>query len=306
MDSVELRGNILNILKKQGPISGESLAQQLGFSRVALWKHVEALRTMGYDIVGGRGGYTVSDSQDLLYPWEFPGMEQYIHYYPECGSTMDEAELLVSQGAPEGSLVLAGVQTKGRGRLGRVWESPVGGIYGTLIVRPEYLPLQEFWTMQWRLIISIVRAVREIGVDASIKWPNDLLVGSKKLTGVIAETRSSGGFVEWGLLGFGINCNNQVPEVGVSLGSLLGTPIDRKALIRGILTHFQEVRGLSIEELTQQWRSYTSTLGRKVTIDMGGGNTLEGVAKEVFSDGSLVVVDSQGEEHRCYSGDCLY
>ncbi len=311
MESQELRGQIIHTIRTQGPISGERLASTLGFSRVALWKHIEALRSMGYPIEGGRAGYELTESVDLPYPWEFPGLEDRIHYIPVCDSTMDEAESLartpvLEGGAVDGTLVLAGIQQKGRGRLGRLWESPTGGIYGTLIVRPNQLPLQEFWTLQWQLIIAVVRSVRNLGVDASIKWPNDLLVGSKKVTGIIAETRSSGGLVEWGLLGFGINCNNPVPLVGVSLQELLGAPVDRIGLIQDILKEFSWSRELSREELTNQWKAYTSTIGRRVSIDMGQGRLIQGVAKDVFSDGSLLVVEDSGREQRCYSGDCLY
>lgn len=117
-----MRGQILEALRERTHyVSGEALSHQLGTSRVSIWKHIRGLKEDGYVIEASAKGYRLVSSPDLLLPYEFPGLEQRIHYFPEIGSTMDAARELAKKGAGEGTIVIAEVQTRGRGRLSREW-----------------------------------------------------------------------------------------------------------------------------------------------------------------------------------------
>ena len=136
-----MKARILGALRDCGGyLSGQTLSQQLGVSRVAIWKHIRTLKEDGYVIQASPRGYRLISSPDLLLPYEFPHMEERIHYFPEIGSTMDAARELAKKGAGEGTLVIAEVQTAGRGRLSRHWFSAQGGIYCTIVLRPAISP----------------------------------------------------------------------------------------------------------------------------------------------------------------------
>ena len=140
----ELKARLLDRLRREkGVLSGERMSRELGLSRVGVWKQIHTLRDMGYPIEASHNGYTLSGEPDFLYPWEFPGREALIHYRGEVDSTMGEAHLLAEGGCPEGTVVAADAQLKGRGRGKRVWTSEKGGLYFTVVLREE-LPLAGF------------------------------------------------------------------------------------------------------------------------------------------------------------------
>ena len=137
-----MKGRILNILRAEsGIVSGETISSVLGISRVSIWKHIHKLLEAGYDIRSAPTGYQLVNSPDVLYPWEFPEREKNIHYYAEVSSTMDIARDLARKGCPSFTVVIGGSQTKGRGRLKRSWLSDEGGLYFTVVTRPD-IPLK--------------------------------------------------------------------------------------------------------------------------------------------------------------------
>ena len=136
-----MKGRILEALREGGGhVSGETLSQELGISRVSVWKHIRSLKKDGYIVEASPRGYKLVSSPDLLLPYEFPDIERRIHYFQEIASTMDAARELAKKGADEGTIVIAESQTGGRGRLSRQWVSPQGGVYFTLILRPRIGP----------------------------------------------------------------------------------------------------------------------------------------------------------------------
>ena len=132
-----MKAEILNILRNQQDlVSGEHLSETLGISRVSVWKHIQKLRDHGYRIDASATGYRLGESPDELFPWEFYGRSERIAYYPEIGSTMDAAKELAREGCEPMTVVVAGRQTSGRGRLQRPWISDPGGLYFTMVLRP--------------------------------------------------------------------------------------------------------------------------------------------------------------------------
>ncbi len=191
-----MQDKILSFLRdKSGYVSGDQLSHRLGISRQGLWKHIQELKDLGYDIVAvPHLGYQLKASADRLFPSEindnlktkFIGKK--IYYFDKVSSTMDKAMELGMKHAQEGALVLTEAQTKGRGRLGRCWSSPkYKGIYMSLILKPKILPsLAPILTLM--AAVSICQAVKEItDLDAQIKWPNDILLQHKKLVGILTE-----------------------------------------------------------------------------------------------------------------------
>src|SRR5512147_1903685 len=209
-----MKSQILKLLRESGDvISGNALCARLGTSRVAVWKHIQKLQEMGYDIESGARGYRLRSSPDSLHPWEFPGREERVVYVPETPSTMDLAKELARKGCPAFTTVVAGRQTQGRGRLRRAWSSEEGGLYFTVVLRPR-IPV--LWSSRVNFLASLTLAgiLKEVyGVDAGLKWPNDILVQGCKLCGLLAEMESEGDQVNFINIGVGLNVNNDPPAV---------------------------------------------------------------------------------------------
>jgi BirA family biotin operon repressor/biotin-[acetyl-CoA-carboxylase] ligase len=213
-----IQEKILDFLKKKPDyLSGDLLSQRLGVSRQALWKHIQELKELGYDIAAvPHLGYRLQSCPDRLFAHEIShglGTEfigKKIHYFEAVPSTMDIALQLGLKHEPEGAVVLAEAQTKGKGRLGRHWFSPkYKGIYFSLILRPK-ISLQQAPVLTLLSAVSICEAVKEVsGLDARIKWPNDILLGEKKAGGILTELNAETDAVRFVLIGVGLNVNNE-------------------------------------------------------------------------------------------------
>ncbi len=139
MELTNIKSRILNLLKQENSIiSGETLSKQLGVSRVSIWKHIRRLKDLGYEITSSASGYHLIKSPDIPFSWEFPQREDKIIYYHELESTMKIAKAIAGKGAAHFTVVIAGRQTKGRGRLKRTWISTDGGLFFTVILRPAF------------------------------------------------------------------------------------------------------------------------------------------------------------------------
>jgi len=200
------RRRVLDALS-EGPVSGPEMAEALGISRAAVWNHVEALRGSGFEI-GSRGdGYVLTSVPEfgegsveygLSAPFE-------VEYHDSIDNTNDRARELAADGESE-IAVVAGEQTGARGRLGREWNAPSGGIYLSLVCRPDLPPARApVYTLA--AAVATAEALREVGVDAGIKWPNDVLVDGRKLVGILTEMEGEADRVSWIVVGIGINAN---------------------------------------------------------------------------------------------------
>jgi len=225
---------LLTLLKQtDGPVSGTTLARQLGVSRVALWKRFEALRAAGYVVEADRRGYRLKDTDKPL-PWEFPGDEANTFYYDSLGSTMDEALRLGLGGLNEG-VVVAETQTAGRGRDDRRWQSEPGNLLVTLVLRPK-LPVAYAGALGLEALAALADTVDELyGLGLTLKWPNDLMADGKKVAGLLIEAWGPCEAPRFYTVGLGLNVH-AIPAVGrpvTSLDALGRGPIDRRALLVG-------------------------------------------------------------------------
>ena len=207
--------DILDLLKEAGgkPLSGASLGRQFGLSRAAVHKRITRLRAQGH-LIGGtpRIGYLLKRRSDRPASGDYkPGWGRPFLFFETIPSTQDEAKRAAAQGAPEGALFVAERQTAGRGRLGRRWDSPAGGLWYSLLLRPPLAPsaapgLALAAALDW------ARLLEKRGLPARVKWPNDVWIGRRKLAGILTEMSSETDRVQWVVLGVGVNVNNPVPK----------------------------------------------------------------------------------------------
>ncbi|MFH0935643.1 MAG: biotin--[acetyl-CoA-carboxylase] ligase [Candidatus Omnitrophota bacterium] len=306
--------------KKQAYISGDAMSERLGISRQALWKHIQELKDKGYDIVAvPHLGYRLISSPDRLFAFEinhalrtkFIGGK--IHYFEELDSTMNVAMQLGAEGACEGTLVVAESQRKGRGRLSREWFSPkYKGIYASLILRPKILPVQAS-ILTLLAAISICEALKQAcGLEARIKWPNDILLQNKKLGGILTELNAEMDRVKFVVIGIGLNVNNDKKSLvpgATSLKEHKKEWISRVSLLGQILLEMEEnylvfqKRGAA--PIVEKWREHSLTLGKRVKVHCQK-DTIEGEAVEIDGDGGLLIRTDSGTMEKVMAGDVVH
>jgi BirA family biotin operon repressor/biotin-[acetyl-CoA-carboxylase] ligase len=287
-------------------VSGEAISDKLGLSRAAVWKHVEALRGHGYriDAVPAKG-YRLREIPDRLTELELRpllsthDLGQVLHWFAEVGSTNDVAKRLAEEGAAHGEVVIAERQTAGRGRRGRAWASPPGGnLYFSVVLRPD-LPPQRAPEITLVAAVALCHAVRRAGVDAGIKWPNDLVVGERKLCGILTEMAADPDRVQWVVLGAGVNLNGGLEDLpeevraqATSLSAERGQPVPRALFAAAAFALLEEWLDRYAEggfgAVRDEWRVLSETLGREVRVSVDG-KELTGVAEDIDESGALLV-----------------
>jgi len=233
-----------------------------------------------------------------------------IFHVSSCSSTQDLAMSLFEQGYGEGLVVLSEEMSSGRGRLGRSWTATPGGLWFTLVLTPPKPTNLQILSLG--VGSSVAKALKELyGLNAVVKWPNDVLVNEKKISGVLIEGKKKLSIALF--VGVGVNVNNEIPEElkekAVSIKEVLTRQVSRAPLLARILQEIEETYSKLLEEKTdeilREWRSLAGTLGKKVKV-VTGEEVIEGVAVDVTSDGSLIVVDRAGIRRVIYSGDVTH
>lgn len=303
-------------------VSGSEISRRLNVSRTAVWKHIQALKDEGYVFESAtRLGYRLVASPDFLTPQEIiPHLStkvlgKRIHCFDEVDSTQNVAQKLIREGAPEGTLVLAERQTAGRGRLGRHWHSPKGkGIYMSLVVKPD-IPLHMTPHLTLLSAVALCRAIRrEVPeVEPQIKWPNDLLIGGRKICGILLESIAENESLRYIVTGIGISCNllpeDYPPELLDKATSLLiesGKRVERAPLIAQFLRQLEELyalyRSQGFGPIRTLWEASAATLGQTVRSADALG-PFEGVAVGLNEWGGLILRQADGAERVMYSAD---
>jgi BirA family biotin operon repressor/biotin-[acetyl-CoA-carboxylase] ligase len=301
-------------------VSGEAISGKLGLSRAAVWKHVEALRGHGYriDAVPARG-YRLAAVPDRLTPLELrPLLNTHdigreLHCFDEIGSTSDRAKELAAEGVEHGAVVLADRQTAGRGRRGRAWISPPRrNVTFSVVLRPD-LPPSRAPELTLVASVAVCDALRQAGVDAGIKWPNDLFASGKKIGGILTELAADPDRVQWVVVGVGVNVNARAedfpPELrdqATSVALERGEPAPRALFAAACLTGLEEWLDRHAEhgfdEIRSAWRERNVTLGRWVVVRSDAGE-VEGTADDLDPSGALLVRAADGRVHRFVAGD---
>ena len=316
-----MRDSILKALQQQGRVSGEQLGKKFNVSRTAVWKHVNELRKIGYEIDSSpRIGYSFIKSPDLVIPAEIALglntsiMGRRILYREEVTSTQDEAGEVARRGAEEGVVVISERQTKGRGRKGRLWASPPReGVYFSTILRPNLRPSQ---IIQIPLIagVAVCKAIRRVTpLEPRIKWPNDITIGGKKVGGILAEMSCDIDRVDHIVLGIGVNVNTEcslLPEptrgIATSLAEKCGEYVSRVKLVRSLLAEFDALYRTFLlsgfATLRGEWKALDSTVGSWVKVT-DGNEEMKGKALDIDGEGFLLVRKENGDVKRIISGD---
>lgn len=313
-----------------GPVTGPALADELGVSRNAVWKHVEALRESGFEIESDDAGYELASVPEFGGPAVEFGLDApfEVEYHESVGSTNDRARELAAAGQSD-IAVLADEQTGSRGRLDREWSAPSGGVWTSLVLRPN-LPPAHVPVLTLAAAVATTDAAREAGVPAEIKWPNDILVseankgsserssdgvlvseanksstdrGGRKLAGILTEMEGEADRVSWVVVGIGVNANldaENLPEGATSLRNENGD-VDRRAFVQRLFERFDDVRE-DPEKILDAWRDRAATLGQRVRVDTADGEVV-GEAVDVALPGALLVETDDGQV-RVHAGDC--
>lgn len=305
-----MKGRILKILRaEKAVVSGEVLSTKLGVSRVSIWKHVQKLKELGYPLISTPKGYCLTGDSDVLFPWEFEHRESKIHYFDKVSSTMDVAGNLAREGCTDFTVVIAGEQTKGRGRLKRSWLSASGGLYFTMVLRPHIPP---FLSTRVNFAASVILAQtlrRLFAIQAMVKWPNDILVDDKKIAGMLSEMEAEADRVAFINIGLGINVNNAPPPVeppASSLKQILGRTISRRSLLSAYLDEFENYMNQgNLNDVVSLWKQYTVTLNRHVRI-VTTQKVFEGLAVDVDENGALLLKLADGSVQTIIYGDCFH
>ncbi len=307
-----IKDSILEMLYKScgQTVSGVQLSKDLGISRVAVWKHITALKESGVDVVSHPRGYALPDALDLLFPFCFEKpLQKRIFHFNELETTMDKARSLAKEGASHLSVVIAENQTVGRGRLHRKWFSSKGGLWMTLILKPEGPPVLAY-IYNFAASLCLARTLRELtDLDIFVKWPNDLLLNGKKLVGLLSEMETRGDMVEFVNIGIGINVNNQPDKDeprAISLKQALGRPVSRKRILELFMEKFEAcTQELDCKAVIAQWKKMTSTIGTRVRIETLG-DVFEGKAVDVDDSGALIIETKDNKTEKIIYGDCFH
>jgi BirA family biotin operon repressor/biotin-[acetyl-CoA-carboxylase] ligase len=235
--------------------------------------------------------------------------------FDSLGSTNSTAKDLALNGAVEGTVVLARTQAHGRGRFDRVWESPEGGVYLSLILRPTILP-KDTSLLTFVAALAVTMTINSYGVSAAIKWPNDVRVKGKKIAGILLESETKGTMVNYVIIGIGINLNVDLTELSsdlrpysTSLVSEVCHPTDPFEFLGRFFQQFNTFYTIfkkkKYDHLVELWKQHSDTLGKYIQIQTSMG-VIQGTAVDVDSSGFLLVKTEAGEQKKIMSGDCLY
>lgn len=321
------KSDILTLLRNSKDyVSGQQLCDQFGVSRTAVWKVINQLKEEGYEIesVPRKGYRLVETPKDILSKSEIASRlhtkwaGRKLYYLESTGSTNTDAKRLAEEGEPHGTTIVANMQTAGRGRRGRTWQSPAGAnTYFTILLKPDFSP-DKASMLTLVMALSVAEAIEEItGLKADIKWPNDIVVHKKKVVGMLTEMSITPEMdeIQYVVIGVGTNVNYDSPEdfpeelrpTATSLRMEAGHLLNRAALTERMLARF-EVNYEKFEEtldlsgLMDSYEKHLINVGAQVRVlDPAGEYT--GISRGINAVGELLVEKENGETINVYAGE---
>ncbi|MFC4599041.1 biotin--[acetyl-CoA-carboxylase] ligase [Cohnella hongkongensis] len=318
------KANLLRLLEEsEGEyVSGEEISRLLNVSRTAIWKQVRKLEADGFRIEAvPRLGYRLMAKpakltmQELLPKLRTDTFGRRLIVLDVTDSTQNDLRRLAEEGAAEGTLVIAEKQTQGRGRMGRSWLSPSGkGIWMSLLLRPPVpLPLTPQLTLLAAVALSRAISLHLPQLDIGIKWPNDLLVGGKKISGILLESAAEDERLNYVVAGLAISANldaedypEELLEKAISLKMASGTAVDRAGLIADVLEQFEQLYKLYLDKgfapIRTLWESRSVTLGKPTELHTPQGK-VAGTPRGLDDMGGLRVELPDGSWRTVYSGE---
>ncbi len=317
---------VLKFLKSHNTeyLSGQDLSDVLRISRVAVWKHIKKIRTLGYTVESKqKEGYKITKNSDLLLPWEvISGLEtkvlgQRAYYFDIIDSTQNQA--LKMNNENDGTIIIAEKQTGGRGRSGRKWISPKGGIWFSLILHPKFdISNTTLFPIASSLALSYA-IEKTCKISPELKWPNDLTIKGKKLAGMLVDASFESNKIENLVLGVGINFEINSKEIekilkktpnfyGVTSLSEQKNKINPIKLIQSFLLElekiYEDLNRNQTNKIIVEWTKRSSTIGKKIEIDTEQGK-VKGEAVKIDDDGGLIVKDKD-KNRKIFAGDIVH
>lgn len=317
-----LKERVLKALKnsKTEFISGEKLSEELGVSRTTVWKNIKALREEGYKIESySKRGYKLNESADMIseveikphLKTEFIGRE-YIHM-EEVDSTNEEVKRVQAE-HKEGLVIVAEEQTAGKGRLGRNWQSPSRkGIYMSILLKPDIMP-QEAYKLTQVAAASVVLAFKSLGLESSVKWPNDIVIYGKKVSGILTEMSGELMSLDYIVVGIGINTgfekddmDQEIKSKATSISIEKDEEFSRKELVAEVLNNFEKLYSDfldsgNIDSSIEICRENSAVIGKEIVIIRKDSKKIR-KAVDIDADGALIVEDSEGNTERIVTGE---
>ena len=321
------KSDILALLRNsEDYVSGQQLCDRFGVTRTAVWKVINQLKEEGYLIesVPRRGYRLIESPEDILSVGEISSRlttewaGRKLYYFDVTGSTNNDAKRLAEEGEPHGTVVVADIQNAGKGRRGRAWQTLSGtALSFTLLLRPEFAP-DKASMITLVMALSVAQAVEEeTGAEATIKWPNDIVVNRKKICGMLTEMTMTPEMdeIQYIVVGVGINVNNGSPEefeeevrcTATSIRIETGRQTGRAVLLEKVLVRFEDnyktfLGTLDLSRLRESYQRYLQGVGAEVRVlDPAGEYT--GISHGINDQGELVVVKENGERVQVYAGE---
>ena len=311
---------ILEELKKtESYISGEELGEKLGVSRAAIWKGIQKLKEQGYEIEAvSNKGYHIVRNQDLYNGIEIEEVcnttkiAKEVYFYEQTDSTNNCIRKLAKEGKKEGVVAVAEIQTAGKGRRGKGWQSPKGtGIWMSMLLTPNITP-PEAPVLTLLAGLAVCRAVRQqTGLTAMIKWPNDILISDKKICGILTELYAEMDSVHFVITGIGINVNTEAfPEelqkTATSLKIEKGETISRKNMIKAVIEEFEKIylqyeKECSFLPFREEYKKYCINVGKELQVLSKQPFIAKGI--DITEQGELLVQKQTGEKVVVFSGE---
>lgn len=318
-----MKAEILKLLREsEDYVSGQQLCETFGVSRTAVWKVINQLKEEGYEVEAVRNrGYRMIDNSDVLTGEELESQlaghtkwaGQQVFYYDEIDSTNLRAKQLGDEGALHGTLVVSDMQSAGRGRRGREWDSPSGGsIYMSILLRPEFPPVKAPM-LTIVMAYSVAKALRKCtGLDVQIKWPNDIILNGKKIVGILTEMSTEIDYINHVVIGVGINVNmesfpEELADKATSLRVETGEIQRRSPIIAETMSEFeywyeQFVKSENLKFLQEEYNKLLVNCNREVCI-LGAQESYRAMALGINETGELIVQREDGMEEEIYAGE---
>ena len=314
-----MKDKILSALKNSDNyISGEILSRSLGITRSAVWKNIRQLRQEGYiiDSVTNKGyrlqkDCNMIDTDKVMKDLHCDNIGKKLIILKSTDSTNNEIKKIAALGEESGTVVTAETQTSGRGRFGRQWSSDKGGLYFSILLRTD-LPPSNIAAITLAAGYAVCLAVREYtGLDARIKWPNDIIVENRKICGILTEIAAQSDSIDYIIIGIGININNtefpdEIKHKASSIHLETNKNSDKSDFFRTVLIYLDKVISsflisISIDDMSS-FKRICATIGREVSVKRGE-NVLKGIARDITPFGELVIETEDSQKITISSGE---
>ena len=307
-------------------LSGQDLSDVLRISRVAVWKHIKKIQELGYTVESKQKlGYKLISNSELLLPWEITtnlktkiiGRQAY--YFDSIDSTQNQALKMAEDVANDGTIIVAAKQTVGRGRSGRKWVSPKGGIWISIILHPTFdISITTLFPIASALALSIA-IEKTFSIQPELKWPNDLTIKGKKVAGMLVDVSLESNKIENLVLGVGINFDVNAKQIEKSLKGTsnfygVASLSDQKQnikpiqLVQTFLIELEKIykslNAKQTKKIISEWTVRSSTIGKNVELNTSD-NKIKGKAIKIDDDGALVVSENN-KNHRIIAGDIIH